>query len=56
MEILFAPWLPPCLLALGICCLLQKGMAPEVVGAILAFVGAFFTVVEIWVYVRYQRR
>jgi hypothetical protein len=55
MEILLAPWLPPCLLVLGICCLLQKGMAPKVVGAVLVFVGGLFTVAEIWMHVKRKR-
>jgi hypothetical protein len=56
MEILIAPWLPACLVALGICCLLPKGIAPKVVGAVLVFVGGLFTVVEIWMSVKHRRR
>ena len=56
MEILFAPWLPPCLLALGICCLVQKGVVPKVVGGLLVFVGGLLTVFEIWMYSKHYHR
>ncbi|MGA3165441.1 MAG: hypothetical protein ABSF14_04920 [Terriglobia bacterium] len=57
MEILFAPWLPPVLLGLGIYLLLKtKGVGPRIVGGLLALVGALFTALEIWTWTKYHGR
>jgi hypothetical protein len=51
MMILFKPWFPPVLLALGICMLLKtKGAGPKIVGGLLALIGGLLTALEIWIY------
>jgi hypothetical protein len=57
MEILFAPWLPPVLLGLGIYMLLKtKGVGPKIVGGLLALVGGLLTAFEIWIYSKHYHR
>jgi len=55
MEILFAPWVPPVLLSLGIYMLLKtKGVPAKIVGGLLAFAGGILTVFEIWIYMKHH--
>ena len=57
MEILFKPWLPPVLLAVGICMLLKtKGAGPKIVGGLLALAGGLLTAFEIWIYSKHYHR
>ena len=57
MEILFAPWLPPVLLGLGIFMLLKtKGVGLKIVGGLFVLVGGLLTVFEIWVYSKHPHR
>jgi hypothetical protein len=54
VEILFAPWLPPALLGLGIYVLLKtNGIGLKIVGGLLAFVGGLLTALEIWIYTKH---
>ena len=57
MEILFAPWLPPVLLALGVYLLLKaKHPGLKIVGGILAFIGGLLTALEIWMFTKHPPR
>jgi len=57
MMILFQPWLPPILLALGLFILFKtKGVGPKIVGGILVLIGGLLTALEIWVYARHFHR
>jgi hypothetical protein len=57
MEILFAPWLPPVLLGLGIYMLLKThGVGLKIIGGLLAFVGGLLTVFEIWIHTTHYHR
>jgi hypothetical protein len=57
MEILFRPWLPPVLLALGIYMLLKtKGVGPKIVGGLLVLVGGLLVAFEIWIYSKHYHR
>ena len=57
MMILFQPWLPPILLALGLFILFKtKGVGPKIVGGILELIGGLLTALEIWVYARHFHR
>jgi hypothetical protein len=57
MQILFAPWLPPLLLGLGIFMLLKtKGIGPKIAGGLLTLIGGLLTALEIWIYSKNYHR
>jgi len=57
MEILFAPWLPPILLAAGLSILFKtKGVGLKIAGGILVLIGGLLAALEIWVYTKHFHR
>ena len=57
MEILFAPWVPPLLLVLGVFLLVKtKGTGPKIVGGLLALVGGLLMAMEIWIFSKHFHR